>query len=337
MKTVTSEPTGSFLKKLTRHLALMAILIAALRAEPVLASDAAPRALSSVPLQASLTASAVQPSANQPKVIPLWPGVAPGSEGWTQQEQEVFAPQLKSRIVHNVARPTLTAFFPEASIRNGTAVIVCPGGAFHFLAIEFEGTEVATWLNSLGITAFVLKYRLVRTGDDAMQETTDHLRDPAKMADLMKTLRPLVLADGQQAVRMVREHAAEWGLAPDRIGIMGFSAGGAVTAAVALQHDSASRPDFAAPVYGLAPEQVTVPEDAPPLFVVCAADDPLVPPDHSVRLYSAWHAAGHPVELHVYAKGGHGFGMKKQVLPVDQWTDRFSDWLKAQGFLKPAH
>lgn len=96
------------------------------------------------------------------------------------------------------------------------------------------------------------------------------------------------------------------------------------------------RPDLAAPIYAPAPEQFAVPADAAPLFVVCADDDALVPPDHSVRLYSAWHAAGHPVELHVYAKGGHGFGMKKQGLPVDQWTDRFSDWLKAQGFLKPA-
>ena len=118
---------------------------------------------------------------------------------------------------------------------------------------------------------------------------------------------------------------------------MGFSAGGAVTAAVALQHDSASRPDFAAPIYALAPEQITVPADAAPLLIVCADDDPLVPPSHSIRLYSTCHAAGHPVELHVYAKGGHGFGMKKQGLPVDQWTDRFSNWLKAQGFIRLAH
>lgn len=335
MKTVTSKPVGLFLKKLTHHLALMAILIAVLSAEPALSSGAAARILSGVSVQASSTTSTVQPSANQPKVIPLWPGVAPGSEGWTQQEQEVFTPHF--RIVHNVARPTLTAFFPEASARNGTAVIVCPGGAFHWLAIGYEGTEVATWLNSLGITAFVLKYRLLRTGDDVMQETTDHMRDPAKMTELEKTISPLVLADGQQAVRVVREHAAEWGIAPDRIGIMGFSAGGAVTVSVALQHDSASRPDFAAPVYATAPEQFAVPADAAPLFIVCAADDPLVPPNDSVRLYSAWHAAGHPVELHVYARGGHGFGMKKQGLPVDQWTDRFSDWLKAQGFIKLTH
>jgi len=336
MKTFTNEPTATFLKKLHHHLTLVAFVIAALSAAPALSAGATPHGLSAVQVQAHSTASAAQPDAIQPKVIPLWPGVAPGSEGWTQQEQEVFAPQLQTKIVHNVTRPTLTAFFPETSARNGTAVIVCPGGAFHFLAIEHEGTQVATWLNSLGITAFVLKYRLIQTGEDAIREARDHLRDPAKMAELMKPLRPLVLTDSQQAMKVVREHAVEWGIAPNRIGIMGFSAGGAVTAALALQHDSASRPDFAAPIYGVAPEQITVPEDAAPLFILCADDDPQVPSSNSVRLYSAWHATGHPAELHIYAGGGHGFGMKKQGLPVDRWADRFSDWLKAQGFLKPA-
>jgi acetyl esterase/lipase len=337
MKTVASKPKNSFWKKLAHRLTLIAIVTAALSAGGASSAHAAVRAHSAMRAQTRATPSTAQPSANEPKVIPVWPGVAPGSEGWTQQEHEVFAPQLQTKIVQNVTRPTLTAFFPEASARNGTAVIVCPGGAFHFLAIEHEGTQVATWLNSLGITAFVLKYRLIRTGDNPMQETTDDLRDPAKMAELMKMLRPLVLADSQQAMKVVREHAADWGIAPDRIGIMGFSAGGAVTASLALQHDSASRPDFAAPIYGLAPEQFTVPEDAAPMFILCADDDPLVPPSQSVRLYSAWHAAGHPTELHIYAKGGHGFGMRKQGLPADHWPDRLADWLRAQGFLKPAH
>ena len=106
---------------------------------------------------------------------------------------------------------------------------------------------------------------------------------------------------------------------------------------VALQHDSASLPNFVAAIYASVPEHLAVPADAAPLFIACADDDSLVPSDDSLRLYSAWHVRGHPVELHIYAKGGHGFGMKKQGLPVNQWIDPFSEWLKAQGFTKSAH
>lgn len=260
--------------------------------------------------------------------IPLWPGVAPGSEGWTQQEQESTTNEI--RRVSNVTRPTLTPFLPDASKANGTAVVVCPGGGFRILAIDHEGYEVARWLNSLGVAAFVLKYRVMRTGDAGE-------KDRATMAERRNTVVPLSVADGQQAVRMVRSRAAEWHIAPDRIGIMGFSAGGYVTSAVALQHTPDSRPNFAAPIYPAVPENATVPADAGPLFLVLADDDKTVPPvQNGVRLYSAWNQAHVSAELHIYSRGGHGFGMRRKGLPVDGWTDRLREWMDVQGFLKPA-
>jgi acetyl esterase/lipase len=145
------------------------------------------------------------------------------------------------------------------------------------------------------------------------------------------------LADGQQAVRVVRSHAAEWGIAPDRIGIIGFSAGGYVAAAVALQHDAASRPNFAAPIYPAAPPDITVPADAPPLFLAHADNDTTLSTlDTTIRLYTAWKKANIPAEMHIYLKGSHGFGMRKLDLPTDTWVDRFHDWLGLEGLLKPA-
>jgi acetyl esterase/lipase len=146
----------------------------------------------------------------------------------------------------------------------------------------------------------------------------------------------LASEDGRQAVKVVREHAADWGIKPDRIGIMGFSAGGMVTTAVATQYEEAGRPNFAAPIYGPGYDSAKVPSDAPPLFICCASDDGLVPPKENIRLYSEWKAAGKSAELHIYAIGGHGFGMRKQGLLSDAWIDRFGDWLGQQGLLKPA-
>jgi len=270
----------------------------------------------------------------RPQVIPLWPGAAPGSEDWDQTEQESVMPG-GLRVIRNVARPTLTAYFPDPALANGTAVIVCPGGGFHFLSIGMEGTDVATWLTARGVTAFVLKYRLLRTGDDFATQVWKNLGDPTRMAALMAPLIPFLLADGQQAVRLVRQRAAEWRLTPDRVGIMGFSAGGTVTATVALRHDAGSRPNFAAAIYPAPLEDVAVPADAPPMFVLCADDDPLVPPAVSLGLYARWKAAARPVELHVYQKGGHGFGMQKLGLPTDTWIERFGDWLETQELLDP--
>ncbi len=268
----------------------------------------------------------------RPQVIPLWPDAVPGSEDWNQTEQESAMPG-GLRVIRNVTRPTLTAYFPDPAIANGTAVIVCPGGGFHFLSIGMEGTDVATWLTARGIAAFVLKYRLIRTEEDFATQVWVNLSDPNRMRALMYPLLPLILADGQQAVRLVRGRAAEWGIAADRIGIMGFSAGGAVTASVALQYVADCRPDFAAAIYAAHFADTPAPADAPPLFVLCADDDPLVPPAASLGLYSKWKTAGRPVELHIYQKGGHGFGMREQGLPIDAWIERFGEWLQVQGLL----
>jgi acetyl esterase/lipase len=268
-------------------------------------------------------------------LIPLWPDGAPGSEGWTHQECEGLLPPHDLPIVRNVTRPTLTAYLPPAAARSGTAAIVCPGGAFHFLAIAHEGTEVAAWLVERGIAAFVLRYRVVQTAerDEEFQtQLRDNMANREKMRELMGQVRGLAIADGRRAVQVVRERATEWGVRRDRIGIIGFSAGGTVASGVALQHDAASRPDFAAPIYGAPWEDVAVPADAPPLFLALASDDDMAVRT-SLPLYSKWRDAGHPVELHIFSKGGHGFGMRKQGLPSDRWIDLFGEWLKAQGLL----
>ncbi len=273
----------------------------------------------------------------QKLVIPVWPGAAPGSENWTQKEVE-FLSQQKEAMVRNIVRPTLTAFLPDKVKANGTAVIVCPGGGFRLLSLQSEGTEVAEWLQARGVAAFVLKYRVMDTG------ATDQEFQKA-MADFFAKIsrggtdavdpgiRDLAAADGRQAIKIVRQRASEWGVSPDRIGIMGFSAGGMVTMSVALAHDPDSRPNFAAPIYGISPAGAAVPSDAGPIFVLAATDDPLIPPAASQQIYSLWKAAGKPAELHLYAKGGHGFGMKTQHLPVDHWIDRLGDWMVTQSLI----
>jgi acetyl esterase/lipase len=180
----------------------------------------------------------------------------------------------------------------------------------------------------------MLKYRLVQTGSDFPQCIDEHLNDPQKMAAVVEPLFPMITADGCQAVRLVRAHAAEWGIDPEKIGIMGFSAGGMLTLSVAHHFDSSSRPNFAAPIYSAPPPDAAIPEKAPPLFLLCAADDDMAS-EVSTSFYSKWRTAGHEVELHIYSKGGHGFGMKKQELPSDNWIECFGEWLRVQGFLSP--
>ena len=274
-------------------------------------------------------------SADQPKAIPLWPDGAPGSEDWTQQEQEsVLPPPDSFKVVHNVTEPTLTAFLPNPSVASGTAIIVCPGGAFHMLAIDHEGLDVARWLSARGVAAFVLKYRLVPTAmrDEDFVKQIQSLPDPNKLKELTGQIEPLAIADGQQAMKVVRQRASKWRIDPNRIGIMGFSAGGRVTIGVVLEHDVESRPNFAASIYGALWEEIIVPADAPALFIALATDDEIAV-EPGVALYRAWRAAGQPVELHIYSQGGHGFGMRKQGLPADHWIDRFGEWLQLQRFL----
>ena len=273
---------------------------------------------------------------SQPEVILLWPDGAPGTEDWSHQEQEtIIPPPYTNRVVRNVVQPTLTAFLPDPAQANGTAVIICPGGAFHMLSIDHEGIEVARWFNERGVAAFVLKYRLVPTAvhdEDFFRELEEAFSNRPHMRELTRKIEPLASADGRQAMKLVRARASTWGIAPDRIGMLGFSAGGRVTIGVVLSYDAESRPAFAAPIYGALWEGLAVPADAPALFIAVANNDELaVKP--SLDLYNAWHNAEQEVELHIYARGGHGFGMNKQGLSSDHWVDALGVWLQQQGML----
>jgi acetyl esterase/lipase len=276
-------------------------------------------------------------AANAQKVIRLYPGAAPGSEKWTHQEKEYFSPIWNTQVVTNVSQPTLTAYVAASEVATGTAVIICPGGGFHALSINSEGVDVAKWLNAKGVTAFVLKYRLVPTGDDGVKEIMSKIGNRKKMDEDNAAVIPLAVADGQAAVAYVRKYASEFGVSPTRIGLMGFSAGGTVAASVGFTHAAESRPDFVAPIYAYmgAIKETTVPKDAPPMFIAAATDDQLGLVPDSLNLYSKWLAAGKSAEIHIYSKGGHGFGMRKQNLPSDQWIDRFGEWLQVHGLLKP--
>lgn len=266
-----------------------------------------------------------------PTTIPLWPDGAPGSETWTQVEvEDTLSPD--TRIIRNVTQPTLTAFLPEPGTANGTAAIICPGGAFHILAIDYEGIAVARWLAERGVTAFVLKYRLLPTAENFSQTLQDVFVDRQRTMQRLLPIRPFALADGKRAISLIREQAAAWGLDPNKIGIVGFSAGGRLVATLLQEYDHASRPDFVGFVYGGLWEEFPAPTDAPPLFVAAADDDAWSAP-LCVRLYQLWKEGGHPAELHIYAKGGHGFGVREQGIPTDQWIEHFGAWLQLQGML----
>lgn len=267
-------------------------------------------------------------------VIPLYPGTAPGSKPESYPEKQYFSKLWHTDVVANVTRPTLTLFKPPPELKNGTAVVICPGGGFMALSIASEGTDVAKYLAAKGVTAFVLKYRIAHTGADAPQEFAEALADGKKFHEILVKIEPLAVADGLAAVTYVRQHASEWGVSPDRVGIIGFSAGGAVTAEVATEYKPEGRPAFVAPIYeGGVLKDAPVPADAPPMFIAAATDDTLGLAPESVALYLKWAAAHKSAELHMYAKGGHGFGMRQQNIPTDHWIDRFADWLQLEGFL----
>jgi acetyl esterase/lipase len=265
------------------------------------------------------------------ETIRVWPDHVPNADLWRDIGPELDRPRWEnSRLVRNVSQPTLTVYRPGPATTIGTGIIVCPGGAFHFLMVDKEGTDVARWLNARGISAFVLKYRVYPTPDDD-EALLRIAANPHAYRHQMDSVRPMVVADGLQAVRIVRQRAGSWGIDADRLGIMGFSAGGFVAAGAASQYDTESRPNFAAAIYTGWNER-SVPADVPPLFVAAAFDDELVDTQVSISLYSAWKSVGRPAELHLYAKGGHGFGLNPQGLPSDGWIDRFWEWLQAEGF-----
>ena len=206
----------------------------------------------------------------QQKVIQLYKGAAPGSEKWSYNEQEYKA-GTKDALVYNVSHPTLTVYPADPSKANGTAVIVCPGGGFYILAIGHEGTDVAHWLNEKGVTVFILKYRLGQSlTDNPGQELSDNMKKSDFGEKIMPVI-PLCIADGRAAIKYVREHAGEYGINPQKIGIIGFSAGGTVAASTAFNYTPETRPDFVAPIYAFMPPslQGTVAADAPS-FVCCS-------------------------------------------------------------------
>lgn len=255
---------------------------------------------------------------------------------WSTDEKEYFSEIWDTQVITNVSVPRLEVY--EADQPNGTSVIIAPGGGLYGLSINSEGRDVAKWLNNKGITAFVLKYRLVPTGVDGIKEITDEGNtNPTKIGQRVSPVLPLSIADGLAAITYVRTNAKEMKLDPNKIGFMGFSAGGAVTMGVTFNYTQENRPNFIVPVYPwmTVMGEYKVPEDAPAMLVVCASDDPLGLAKPSADLYSAWLTNGKNVGMHMYSKGGHGFGMKKQNLASDNWITQFYSWALTESLTKP--
>ncbi len=276
-----------------------------------------------------------------PPVINLWPDTAPGEKGDIGEEKDMTKPTDgkpggKSVIrLGNVSQPTITVYAPPADKANGTAVVVCPGGGYSILALDLEGTEICEWLNSLGVTGVLLKYRV------------------PKRAGLEKHIAPL--QDVQRAIGLVRSRAQEWHLNPTRIGVLGFSAGGHLAASASNNYetriyprcdaadDTSCRPDFSILVYPayltvkdqgdkIAPE-LPITAQTPPTFIVMAEDDP-IRIENALFYTLALKNAKVPCELHVYPTGGHGYGMRPNGQAVTTWPQRAGEWLGARGLLK---
>jgi len=279
--------------------------------------------------------SSKQEPATTTKVLNLWLGVAPGSEEWKQQETTMGSAGMETTV--NVVTPTLTVYLPDAAAATGTGVIIAPGGGFIGLSIKSEGHDVAKWLVARGFAAIVLKYRTKQIegkdaaalGQSARAAFMAQLNNHALIAEDGK----YGVADGIQAVKVVRAHATEWGIAPDHIVFTGFSAGGMITELTSIQPEA--RPNYAAPIYGATfPEVPRIPQGLPPFFMAMAQDDTLAGP-YIVRFYEALKSAGYKPEFHIYKSGGHGWGMRKQGTTSDHWIDEFYFWLEAQGLTHP--
>lgn len=271
----------------------------------------------------------------QPDAIALGTGPLPDAtvdESWHRQYERVFA--------RNVTEATLTPFLPAAGKATGAAVIVAPGGGFRSLSMENEGWDVARALAEQGVAAFVLKYRLNQTPADLdgfAQSIRQMLSGPRPPRDPgsreSATMLAPQLADSRAAFALVRSRAQEWNVDPDRIGMIGFSAGAMLTMVTALSGEDA-KPAFIGNVYGPI-SALEVPADAPPLFVALAADDGLFS-GAGFGLIESWQKAGRPVEFHYYESGGHGFGMYPKDTTSTGWFDAWVRWLKMHGYLAPA-
>ncbi|WZO97056.1 alpha/beta hydrolase [Isosphaeraceae bacterium EP7] len=261
-----------------------------------------------------LIALAWAPIANSqaPSEIPLYPGTAPGSEKWDWQEKSVTTGNGLP-IVTDVVKPVLIHYPAEKGKAVGTAMIVAPGGGFRALMMSYEGADIAKRLNAMGVDAFVLKYRLVHN---------------APGAPTREEVVKLAAEDGRQAVKFVREKADEFGYQPERVGMIGFSAGGMVTSE-ALFGPKETRPDFVALIYGIR-EIKEIPDPAPPLFLAVAADDAGFVAQ-SVDLFTAYRKAKGQAELHVFQSGAHGFVNKGGG--ADHFMDRLEEWLRVNKLL----
>jgi len=261
---------------------------------------------------------------SQPEVIPLWKNGAPGFESRKDMPE-----MAKDYWVRNINNPSVTVFMPPKEKANGCAVIVAPGGGFRELVYNAEGKQAAEFLNSIGVTAFVLKYRL--PGEENSPYTPENVRQ-----------------DAARAIRLVRSRASEFHIDPDRIGMLGFSAGGAVIMMVAFEKGDGDpkapdaidrvngRPNFQMMVYpgGKAPE--TISADAPPAFLICANDDEYGCDEVTLDLLQKFRTANVPVEAIFLAKGKHAFNMgdRSSLVTVNTWPQRMADWIKDSGFLK---
>jgi len=275
----------------------------------------------------------------EPNAIPLNTG---GVDG--QTAPETWFNQWGDTFTRNVTVATLTPVLPKPGTANGAAVVVAPGGGLRWLSMSNEGWEVAQALADRGIAAFVLKYRLQPTPADLgeFERNMNGMfaagapRPPRPTVDPMSAQPggPFAnpVADAEAAFALIRSRAGEWGVDPDRIGMMGFSAGAGTTMATTLA-GGAAKPAFIAPIYG-GMDAVAVPADAPPMFVALAIDDPLFG-NRGIGLVQSWHRAGKPVELHLYQNGGHGFGLGNPDRTSLGWFDVFMRWLDVNGFLKP--
>ena len=303
--------------------------------------------LASLGLLAAATAGAQHPPTPampyaSRQVIPLWDGQIPGTVNPAEHESTVEVPGRGIHIVRNVTVPTLTVFPAKSANRTKTAVIIAPGGGFRVLAIDEEGYPVAEWFSQHGITAIVLKYRLAFTpGTD--QEFAPNLLAPPVPRPTNGALAPNALpeeaqkygiADGIQAIKVVRANAAKWGIDADKIVFVGFSAGGVVTCGTMLTDNAADRPNYVAPIYG-APfgAMPNIPPGTPPAFIAVAEDDPLaaVP---VLKFFDALRAAKLSPELHVFRSGKHGFSMSQRGTS-DHWIDELYWWMESYGLTHP--
>ena len=267
------------------------------------------------------------------EVLYLYEGDAPGSENWTHDMEAVETSEGQIRLC-NVRRPTITVYRPRAEIQTDTAVIIAPGGGFHLLAWDHEGSQVAGWLNEKGITCFQLHYRTMPVKGDPHEA----LMAAARSGTLDDTIQPIIsmaVQDGRNAVKWVREHASDYDISPSKVGFLGFSAGATLALGLAYTTPREECPDFLAPIYPHYRwiQERNIPPDRPPMFVAVAADDEFGFASHAIELNQDWTGAGFSQELHVYSRGGHGFGMNHQGLASDQWIEHFYAWLGTEGLV----